>query len=134
MTGDLKPILRTVIIAIAMLGFPAGSSGGGKNPPQQFDPASHRTNVAVSAQEKVANVRLLTASCAACHGTNGYSTGITPVLAGLGRDYFIQQMVDFKSGARPGTIMNNNASGYTFAEIEKMADFFSSLARTDCKP
>ena len=132
MTGDLKLILRTVIIAV--LGFPAGSNGDGRNPPQQFDPANHSTKVAVSAAEEVANVRLLTASCAACHGTNGYSAGITPVLAGLGRDYFIQQMVDFKSGARPGTIMNHNASGYTYAEIEEMADFFSTLVRTDCKP
>lgn len=80
----------------------------------------------------IARARLLTASCAACHGTNGYSVGITPTLAGLGHDYFRRQMLDFKSGARPGTVMNRHAEAYTYEEIETMAAFFSSLPRRDC--
>ena len=78
--------------------------------------------------------RLLSASCGACHGTNGHSIGITPVLAGIGKSHFIRQLNDFKSGARPGTVMNRHARGFTFAEIKVLAEFFSSQQRNDCPP
>jgi cytochrome subunit of sulfide dehydrogenase len=77
-----------------------------------------------------AQQRQLSASCSACHGTNGYSVGGTPVLAGLNRDYLIKQMQDFKSGARSATVMNKHAKGYSDAEIEKLADFFSAEKRS----
>jgi cytochrome c553 len=73
--------------------------------------------------------RGLAAPCAACHGTNGNSVGGTDVLAGMDRALFIKQMKDFKSGARPATVMHQHARGYTDEEIEKLADFFSSQSR-----
>jgi len=76
------------------------------------------------------HARGLAASCAACHGTNGNSVGGTAVLAGMDRALFIKQMQDFKSGVRPATVMHQHARGYTDAEIEKLADFFSSQSRT----
>jgi cytochrome subunit of sulfide dehydrogenase len=72
------------------------------------------------------HARNLSASCAACHGTNGNSAGGVPTLAGLDKNYFITQMKDFKSGARTGTIMNKHAKGYSEAEIEKLASYFSA--------
>jgi cytochrome c553 len=75
------------------------------------------------------HARNISASCAACHGTNGNSVGGTPVLAGLDRAHFIKQMLDFKSGARPATVMHQHAKGYTDEEIEKMADFFAAQKR-----
>jgi cytochrome c553 len=77
-----------------------------------------------------AQTRQMGASCAACHGTNGHSVGGTPVLAGLNRDHFIKQMKDFKSDARPATVMHRHAKGYNDAEIEKLADFFAAQKRT----
>jgi len=76
-----------------------------------------------------AQQRQLSASCSACHGTNGHSLGGTPVLAGLSREHFIKQMQDFKSGARPATVMNKHARAYSDDEIEKLADFFSAQTR-----
>ena len=70
--------------------------------------------------------RNLAASCAACHGTNGNSVGGIPVLAGLEKKYFITQMKDFKSGARPATVMNNHAKGYSEEEMAQLADFYSA--------
>jgi len=70
--------------------------------------------------------RNMAASCAACHGTNGNSLGGTPVLAGMGKTYFITQMKEFKSGARPATVMHQHAKGYSDEEIEKLATFFSA--------
>lgn len=71
------------------------------------------------------NSALLASSCAACHGTNGHSVGITPSLAGLDRDYFIKQMQDFRTGERPSTVMKQHAMGYTTEEIRLMAEFFA---------
>jgi len=73
--------------------------------------------------------RNLTASCAACHGTNGHSVNGTPVLAGMDRKLFVTYMKDFKSGARPATVMHQHAKGYSDEEFEKMAEFFAAQKR-----
>ena len=85
---------------------------------------------AVTAHAAVdAHSRNLTASCAACHGTNGYSVSGTPVLAGMDKTLFVNQMKDFKSGARPATVMHHHAKGYSDEEYEKMAEFFAAQQR-----
>lgn len=76
-----------------------------------------------------AGARQIAATCSACHGTNGFSVGGTPMLAGLNRAHFIKQMKDFKSGARPATVMHRHAAAYDDAEIEKLADHFASQKR-----
>lgn len=68
----------------------------------------------------------LAASCAACHGTNGNSVGNAAKLAGLNADYFVAQMLAFKSGARKATVMHRHASGLTEAEINELAAYFAS--------
>lgn len=75
------------------------------------------------------HITTLAASCAACHGTNGNSVGGTPVLAGLDDSHFRKQMQDFKSGARPSTVMQRHAKGLTDAEIDGLALFFSQQPR-----
>ena len=72
------------------------------------------------------HARNMAASCAACHGTNGHSVGGAPVLAGLDQAYFISQMKDMKSGARPTTVMNKHAKGYSDEEIAKLAAYFAA--------
>ena len=68
----------------------------------------------------------LAASCAACHGTNGNSVGNAAKLAGIKADYFVAQMLAFKSGARKATVMHRHASGLTDDEINQLAVYFSS--------
>lgn len=75
------------------------------------------------------HIRVLAASCAACHGTNGNSVGGTPTLAGLQRDYFIQQMRDFRNNKRASTVMFRHARGLTEQEIVQLADYFSRQPR-----
>jgi cytochrome subunit of sulfide dehydrogenase len=72
------------------------------------------------------HARNIASSCAACHGTNGNSVGGAPVLAGLDKTYFVDQMKAFKSGSRPATLMNQHAKGYSDAEFELLASFFSA--------
>ena len=65
-------------------------------------------------------------TCAGCHGTNGYSAGhIMPSLAGMDKRYLQKSMRDFRSGARPSTVMGRIARGYTDADIAAMASFFA---------
>lgn len=75
------------------------------------------------------HARNMAASCAACHGTNGNSVGGTPILTGLDKSLFVKQMQDFKTGARPATVMHQHAKGYTTDEIELLGDFFSAQKR-----
>jgi cytochrome subunit of sulfide dehydrogenase len=72
------------------------------------------------------HARNISASCAACHGTNGNSVNGAPVLAGMDKAYFVTQMKAFKSGSRPATVMNQHAKGYSDEEFEKLASFFSA--------
>lgn len=76
-----------------------------------------------------AHSRNITASCAACHGTNGNSVGGTPVLAGMDKALFVNSMKDFKSGARPSTVMHHHAKGYSDEEFAMMAEFFAAQKR-----
>ena len=80
------------------------------------------------------HIRTLAASCAACHGTDGNSTGGTPVLAGLERNHFVLQMKSFRSGERGSTVMHHHAKGLTEAEIEQLADYFAVQPRAVSTP
>lgn len=73
--------------------------------------------------------RNMAASCSACHGTDGYSEGGMPVIAGMDRALFIASMTDFKSGARPATVMHQHAKGYSDEQIGLLADYFSAQKR-----
>ncbi|MCX7627792.1 MAG: c-type cytochrome [Methylophilaceae bacterium] len=75
------------------------------------------------------HVRVLAASCAACHGTAGNSVGGTPKLAGLDRSHFILQMQSFRDGSRPSSVMHHHAKGLTLQEIEQLADHFATQPR-----
>jgi len=76
-------------------------------------------------------------TCAGCHGTNGQSVGpATPNLAGISEAYFVESMTGFKAlpkgkthaeDARPATIMNRIAKGYSDEQIEQMGAYFAKM-------
>jgi cytochrome subunit of sulfide dehydrogenase len=76
--------------------------------------------------QDAAAVRGMAATCTFCHGTDGRSVGVTPGLAGADKVYMAQQMKDFKTGKRPGTIMHQLAKGYTDEQIEQIAAYFAA--------
>jgi len=81
----------------------------------------------VSAQD-VQRARALAATCFTCHGTDGRSVGgVPPSLAGRGRAELAQMLMDFKSGKRPGTIMPQQAKGYSDAQLEQIAAYFAAV-------
>lgn len=84
----------------------------------------------VQAAETDSHLRVLAASCAACHGSNGNSVGGTPVLAGLDAAHFKLQMKSFRSGERASTVMHHHAKGLTEDEIDALATYFAAKPRT----
>ena len=66
------------------------------------------------------------AGCANCHGTNGQAQPGLASLAGASKDETVQKMKEFKSGARPATLMHQLAKGYTDEQIEAIAAYFAA--------
>ncbi len=99
----IRPLLAAVLVASAALSLPARAQGA--------DPHLGRN---------------LAAACANCHGSNGVSRQGMPNLAGQQRTYLVQQMQDFRSGARPATVMHQISKGYTDEQIEALAAFFAA--------
>jgi sulfide dehydrogenase cytochrome subunit len=72
----------------------------------------------------------LAAACAICHGTDGRAVtkDVIP-LAGLPREHIASQMRAFRDGQRPATVMHQIAKGYTDAQIDALAAWFSAQKR-----
>lgn len=82
--------------------------------------------ISVSAIAMPPNAAMLANACAGCHGTFGASAGPSmPSLAGQSKESIVAAMKDFKSGARPSTIMSRLAKGYTDADFAAMGGFFA---------
>lgn len=70
--------------------------------------------------------RDLAASCAMCHGTDGRSVGGNEPLAGMAKDELVRKVKEFRTGAKPATIMHQISKGYSDQEIDKIAAFFAA--------
>lgn len=77
------------------------------------------------------NNRATAAMCANCHGTEGRTVegSAIPALAGMPKDYHVQQMQAFKSGIRPATVMHQITKGLTDAQIDSIASYYASIKR-----
>ena len=82
-------------------------------------------------ESKALHARTDAAMCANCHGSEGRAVkdSAVPSIAGLPRDYMVQQMQAFKNGSRPATIMHQITKGLTEAQITSIADYFAALSR-----
>lgn len=75
-------------------------------------------------------------ACGFCHLPNGLGRPENASLAGLSAAYIMQQVADFRSGARkssvdslPPVLMVGVAKGVTDTDLKAAADYFSSLKR-----
>lgn len=73
--------------------------------------------------------KMLSLSCASCHGTEGKSEAITPYIAGMGKANMYQILLDFKSGKRTETMMQKHVKGFSDEELEQIAYYFSKVKR-----
>lgn len=87
-------------------------------------------------------VRGWAAGCTACHAfqapqafrsslafqaSQDQADSIMPSLAGAGREAMAEALLDFKSGRRPASVMQQLARGYDDEQLLAIAAYFSSL-------
>lgn len=72
--------------------------------------------------------RNLAATCANCHGTDGKAVpgAGMDALAGMEKDKLLQKLKDFKSGAKPASIMHQISKGYTDEQMDLIAAYFAA--------
>ncbi len=92
-------------------------------------PVSGKTGEDIVLSAPDLHTRTLAASCAACHGTNGNALAGNAILAGMDKTYFTMQMLAFKNGDRPATVMHRHAKGLQVDEINQLAAYFSAQKR-----
>lgn len=74
------------------------------------------------------------AMCGACHGATGHSLSPTyPNLAGQKAAYIVQQLTDFKSGARTNMMMAPMAANLSEQDMADLAAYFSTQERSSKK-
>ncbi len=78
------------------------------------------------AQVDPLQVRSWAASCANCHGTNGHAQQGNEPLAGGNKDDMLKKLMDFKSGAKPATVMHQLAKGYTDEQLAAITAWFAT--------
>lgn len=86
---------------------------------------------AESSKPKPVDVKVLSATCAACHGADGNSTtDMYPRLAGQYHDYLAQALREYRSGGRQNAIMAGFAKPLSDAEIDALARYFAAMPGT----
>ncbi|MEY4753258.1 MAG: hypothetical protein RJA44_933 [Pseudomonadota bacterium] len=81
-----------------------------------------------AADVQTLRTRALAATCAHCHGTDGQAVEGQALirLAGLPQDYILTQLMAFRSGQRPATIMHQITRGYSLEQLETVAKYFAA--------
>ncbi|MBO3706281.1 MAG: c-type cytochrome [Candidatus Accumulibacter sp.] len=72
--------------------------------------------------------RNLAATCANCHGTNGKAVpgaGLD-ALNGIDKAKTLQKLADFRSGAKPASIMHQIVKGYTDEQLDLIATYLAA--------
>ena len=102
--------------------------------PADWYPADHPQMPEIVAQGRRPDVR----ACALCHYPNGKGRAENAPIAGYPTAYFIQQMADFKNGARKSAeprkantnVMIAIAKAMTDDEVKTSAEYFGSMKWT----
>ena len=84
------------------------------------------TAAVAHAQTDPMQVRSWAAACANCHGTGGRALQGNEPLAGQNKDEMMKKLMDFKSGAKPATIMHQLAKGYTDDQLAAITAWFAA--------
>ena len=82
-----------------------------------------------SADPQRLRTRALAATCAQCHGTDGRAVEGEALagLAGQPKGYLMTQLLAFRTGQRPATIMHQITRGYSQEQLDEVATYFAGL-------
>jgi cytochrome c553 len=71
------------------------------------------------------------ATCLACHGTNGVGISADyPTIAGQHKDYIQRALHDYQKGGRKNAIMAGMAATLTAEDIEELSEYYSKQTPT----
>ena len=106
--------------------------------PVDWFPGDHPPMPAIVAHRRSPGVNPWIGSCGLCHYPNGKGRPENAGVAGLPEGYILEQLADFKNGARrtadPGkrntATMAGNAAGITDEEAKAAAAYFASIKMT----
>ena len=106
--------------------------------PVDWFPTDHPPMPSIVAHRRSPGVNPWVGSCGLCHYPNGKGRPENAGVAGLPEGYILEQLADFKNGARrtadPGkrntVTMSGNAAGITDQEAKEAAEYFASLKMT----
>ena len=88
--------------------------------------------ITVSGSAMADGAALYSQTCASCHGATGAEPimGTYPKIAGQNSDYLVQQMKDFKSGARTNAqsaVMKGMVAALSEDNMKQIADFLAAV-------
>jgi cytochrome subunit of sulfide dehydrogenase len=104
---------------------------GGDGSMKPLTPAAALYLLAFACTSQAADANLgrnLAATCANCHGTNGKAlpgSGLDE-LASMDKAKALQKLADFRSGAKPASVMHQIAKGYTDAQLDLIVTYFAA--------
>jgi cytochrome c553 len=106
--------------------------------PVDWFPGDHPPMPSIVAHRRSPTANPWIGSCGLCHYPNGKGRPENAGVAGLPAGYILEQLADFKNGARrtadPGkrntAVMSGNAAGITDEEARAAAEYFSSMKMT----
>jgi len=106
--------------------------------PVDWFPGDHPAMPTIVAHRRSPTANPWIGSCGLCHYPNGKGRPENAGVAGLPAGYILEQLSDFKNGARktadPGkrntSVMAGNAGGITDEEAKAAAEYFSSIKYT----
>lgn len=76
----------------------------------------------------ISSAELNATTCFMCHGAEGKAAGgAIPPLAGYPENVMAEQLLNFKSGKRPSTIMGRHMKAYSDDEIRAIAKYLGTL-------
>ncbi len=72
--------------------------------------------------------RALAATCAQCHGTDGNAVAGEALahIGGMPREQLLTQLLAFRTGTRPATVMHQITKGYSQQQLEELATYFAA--------
>jgi cytochrome c553 len=106
--------------------------------PVDWFPNDHPPMPAIVAHRRSPGVNPWIGSCGLCHYPNGKGRPENAGVAGLPEGYILEQLADFKNGARKTAdqgkrntaVMTGNAAGITDEEAKAAAEYFASIKMT----
>ncbi|GEM_PF-68829 len=80
---------------------------------------------------QTADTQMLVNGCLGCHGPRGISLGpAIPTISGMDEELFVKTMENYQKDKWYSTVMGRLAKGYTRADFQAMANYFSQFPFT----